>query len=655
MGVSSYAALSLEADTMTVTTGQKLRNLEGHSFLRAISMAPEQEGDCPHCRTFSFSSEQPVVRWFGTEILMHGAKNANLERLNDGAPLLWNHDMDTVLGVVEQASIRNKRGYCTAHFDEKDPTAISRLDQIDRGILRNVSFRYEILKWEESAKDVGTVRITEWAASEVSIVSIPADPTVGFGRSSESIVWVPQAYQATVPAVVQDRTMDDENKPTPIDTAQYAKQERDRIASIRVLEQKYGNKLGKAANELAERSIEEGAKIEDVRASFAELILNRETAPITAPPKEDLTLGLSRKEEKRYSLLRAIKAHVDKDWSEAGFELEVSRALADKIGAPAKGFYVPINDLGVDMRAAQEMQRALITTGNVGQIVATDLRPEMFIEMLRNKLVVRQAGAKYISGCVGNLDIPRQATSGQAFWVTEGSGPSDTNLTTELVSARPKTVGALSSITRLMMLQSTPDIENLVRSDILAIIALELDRAALNGSGTSGQPRGIMQTVGVNTVAIGTNGGALTMDHLIDMETEIALDNADAGSMAYITNARVVGNLKKLKDTTNNYLWSASTFNGLTPSTPGSINGYPVFRTNQVPGNLTKGTGTNLNGVIFGDYSNLLIFEWGQLDLLPNPYGTGYAAGNIELRALHTTDVQVRRPVYFTVLNDATS
>lgn len=642
-----------------MSVGVTVRKIEGE-YARAIVLdARAAEGECPYCRQFSFASEYPVERWYGTEILSHNPKHVDLSRLQEGANLLWNHSMDQVLGVLEEARVSSKKSYCRAHFDEEDENALKRLSQVDRGIIKNVSCRYEVLEWTEEKSKPGkppVVTATRWQPIEVSLVSVPADPTVGIGRAKEAVIWVPAAYHDSVkPENSGARHMGDEDKNTGTlerETAQAAKAERERIRSIQAMVGHWGRKDPKKAEELAEKLIEEGFGETEARTKFAELILNapENTQPVGALNPQDLTLGLSKKEERSYSILRAVKAFVEKDWSKAGLELEASRAIADKLGQDPKGFYVPFKDLRVDEVAAQQ-QRALITTSTTGQIIATELRPEMFVDALRNRLILVMAGARYISDCVGNIDIPRQTGSGTAFWVSEGSAPIDTNLTTDLLQARPKTVGALSSITRLMMLQSTPDIENLVRSDILAILALEIDRAGINGSGAAGQPRGILQTVGIGSVAIGANGGPITYDHVIDLETMVATANADSNSMAYLTNAKCVGKLKKLKDTTNAPLW-INRVAGLTPGTPGELNGYPVYRSNQVPGNLTKGTGTNLDAVIFGDFGNLMFFEWGDLDILPNPYGSGYAAGNIELRALKTVDCQVRRAVYFAAITD---
>ncbi|MFM7368936.1 MAG: phage major capsid protein [Sphaerospermopsis kisseleviana] len=221
-----------------------------------------------------------------------------------------------------------------------------------------------------------------------------------------------------------------------------------------------------------------------------------------------------------------------------------------------------------------------------------------------------------------------------------------------MVQIRPKTVGVKSRFTRSMLLQSSIDIEAFVRQDLSDSMALGIDRAAIAGTGTSGQPTGILNQANVPTVALGTNGAAPTWASIVQMETELAQDNADVGSLGYLTNAKVRGKLKTtVKNpvgTDSDWIWE----NGTDPVI-GMLNGYMAGVSNQVPSNLTKGTGTNLSAIIFGNFADILIGEWGVLEILPNPYGSGYDSGSIEIRALQTVDVQIRHPESFVEIIDA--
>ena len=133
----------------------------------------------------------------------------------------------------------------------------------------------------------------------------------------------------------------------------------------------------------------------------------------------------------------------------------------------------------------------------------------------------------------------------------------------------------------------------------------------------------------------------------------MAAANAPDDSLAYLTNAKVVGALKKLKSTTGQYLWTNSP-NGQRSATPGEINGYTVARTNQARSNLTKGTSSVASEVYFGNWSELLVGEWGVLEIVPNPYdSTAYKQGGILLRAMQTLDIGVRHAASFSVMSDA--
>ena len=367
-------------------------------------------------------------------------------------------------------------------------------------------------------------------------------------------------------------------------------------------------------------------------------------------------LDLSDKDKRSYSVIRAINAAIAKDWRQAGFEHEVSNEIAKRAGKSTQGFFMPLNVTG-DKDAAARAERAAYTTGTptaAGNLVATDLLAGSFIDLLRARALVFQLGARFLRGLQGNVAIPRQNAQTTAYWVTEGVDITENEgMTFGLVTLNPKHIGARSQITRQMLQQSTPDIELLVRQDLATVLALGIDKAAIHGTGSSGQPTGVLAQSGIGSVVGGTNGAAVTIDHLIDMETAVAGANADFGSLAYLTNPKVVGALKKLKSTTGQYLWTNNPGGGRS-ATPGEINGYPVARTTQVASNLTKGTASGVaSAIVFGNWSDLLVGEWGVLEILPNPYGAGYNAGSVDIRALQTVDLAVRHGESFAAMTDA--
>lgn len=633
----------------------EVRKLKLKSLSRGQSADFRQDSADENVFEFPFSSELAVERWFGDEVLSHDAGCADLSRLNDAAPVLWNHNRDDMIGVVERAWIgTDKRGYCSVRFGTSQK-AQEILADVRAGVIRNVSFGYRINDLVESKKSGGsTFTATRWTPLEVSLVSIPADPTVGLGRDGGD-----DAREVTIHGDVTETREETTNMTTPaqpapqVDTValrnEAAQAERGRITAIRALADKFP-----AQAEALNSMIDNGRSVDEARAAVLEAMGARQE-PVGGAPQSGV-VDLSEKEVRQYSIVRAINAVIHKDWANAGLELEVSRTLAKELGRDTEGFFMPTN-LRLD---AERATYAVGATATGGANVATNLLAESFIEVLRNKAMIMQLGPTILSGLVGNIAIPRQISQTQTYWVTENSAITQAEATFDQVTLSPKQLGARSQYSRLMLQQSTPGIEALVRNDLAKVMALGIDLAAINGSGVSGQPKGILNQSGIGSVAMGTNGAAFTnattastsgIDQLIQLESKLDIGNALDGSLYYLTNAKVVAALKQLKTQYADYLWTDNLDNRAS-GTPGMINGYGVARSNQMPSNLTKGTGTNLSALIFGDFSQLVIAMWGGLEILPNPYGAGYNAGAVDIRTMQTVDLNVRHPESFAAITD---
>jgi hypothetical protein len=602
--------------------------------------------------SFPFSSEMPVERWFGDEILAHDAGCADMARLNDGAPLLWNHDPNQMIGVVESATIGNdRRGYTTVRFGTS-AMAEQILSDVQAGIIRNVSFGYRINAMTETVREgQSTYTATEWTPFEISLVAIPADPGVGLGRSLDDNESREVAIftRDEAPKPKKELKIMSEAPAAPVvdvnaARAEAVSAERARAEGIRVL----GEKFGKA--DLSRQLIESGRSLEDARGAFLEVLGFRQ-----APIDQSGGVDLSASEQRDYSVIRAINASMTGDWSKAGLERAASVELARQMGKETSGFFMPTN-LQMDTRAAYAVGSG--STG--GNLVATNLLASSFIEVLRNNAQIMNMGPTVLNGLVGNVAIPRQATATATYWVSEATAVTEAEATFDQVTLSPKQIGARSQYSRLALQQTTPDIEAIVRNDLAKVLALGMDLAAINGSGSSGQPKGILNTSGIGSVAMGTNGAALVnaaatgttgFDQLIQLERAVDIANALNGNLYYLTNAKVVSALKQLKTAYADYLWSDNTDNRAMGA-PGMVNGYAVARSNQVPSNLTKGTGTALSALLYGDFSQLVIGMWGGLEILPNPYGTGYTAGSVDIRALQTCDITVRHAESFAAITD---
>lgn len=569
---------------------------------------------------FPFSSELPVERWFGDEVLSHDSKAADLARLNDGAPLLFNHDMDSIVGVVERAWIdKDKRGYAKVRF-ARTARADEVLGMVNDGILRNVSFGYRIVDMVEDKVDGRSVyRATRWEPYEISMVTVPADPTVGVGRAESTEVRAVNLTRAepepAQPAELSEEvTMSEQHIDVEVIATQAAEAERSRIASISAL----GERFKQA--DLARTLIESGKSLDEARAAFLESI-QVEQKPVTG---KEADIGLSQKEVRKYSFLRALNALANPGdraaWEAAAFEREVSEAGAKAAGKSSRGLFIPHEIL----RAQRDLTAG--TNADGGFTVATELMADSFIDILRNRAVVMRAGATMMSGLVGNIAIPRQSGAATAYWVAENSAPTESQQTLAQVAMSPKTVGAFTDISRRLLIQSSIDVEAMVRRDLAAVIALAIDSAALYGTAANNQPRGLRNQSGINTRDFAATNP--TFAELVGMESEVAIDNADVGNMVYLLNPAQRGALKTTEKATGTaqFVWE-----------PGNtVNGYRTEVSNQV-----------LAGdVWFGNFADLLVGFWSGLDLMVDPY-TGSTAGTVRVVALQDCDIAVRNAVSF--------
>jgi HK97 family phage major capsid protein len=338
-----------------------------------------------------------------------------------------------------------------------------------------------------------------------------------------------------------------------------------------------------------------------------------------------------------FSLRAAIAgaAGMNVDWSR---EREISAELTRRAGRPFQGVAVPLSVFH------ERIEKRVTVTGTT---VGTDLLGEQFIDRLRAALLVRQLGATTLTGLTGNVDIPRLTTSATHGWVAENAAIGISDPVFDKISLTPKHVGCRTEFSRNMLLQSTPDIEQLLRRDFAQVLAAAVDSAAIAGGGTN-EPTGILGTVGIGDVALGLNGGPLTWAAVIDLIA--AVETANAEGRGFLTNAKVVQSGRKT-------VRVATTDSVMVMNLPTELAGYPLAQTNLVPSNLTKGTSVGVcSALIFGNFSDLLLGYWSELDVLVNPYeSTAYSKGNVQVRGMITMDVDVRHPQSFAAIKDVTT
>lgn len=568
----------------------------------------------------SFSSEALVERFFGQERLLHTSEAINLERAKNGLSLLFNHDPDQPIGRVQ--NIRLEKGRLVGDVQPGNSARAKDVWQdIDEGILPDVSIGYRIDEIEPDPDEPGVFNVTRWTPFELTVTPVPADYSVGFGRSlSRGNTMTTEQHQTRSERINQNRALDEE---------------RERVSEILAIGKKHGQ------SDAAQTFVRDGRPLDE----FREFVLERMHTSRPIEASLDVDIGMSPREVKQFSLVRAVNAAIDKDWSNAGLEREASLAVAQKLKRQPQGFFVPSEVL-----MSRDLNIGTATAG--GHLVPTDHLGESFIDVLRARIRVIEMGATILNDLSGNVAIPRKTSASTAYWVAEGIAPTESQPAFDQVTLAPNTVGGFTDYTRKMLLQSSPDIENLVRNDLALTLATEIDRVAINGSGTGAEPTGILNTSGIGDVAGGTNGLAPTWDHIVALEGEVSADNADTGNLGYMSNSAV---RKKLKTTTKvsgdagaGFVWEPGNQPGF-----GILNGYRAATTNNVPNDLDKGTSTGVcSAIIFGNFTDLLIGYWSVLDVTVDPY-TFSSTGSVRIVALQDVDIAVRHAESFAAMLDA--
>lgn len=574
----------------------------------------------------SASSEAPVQRWFGNEVLSHESKAVRLGRAANGSmPLLFNHDMGDPIGMVDTARLENRKLMVDAHFF--DTARAQEVATMLAGGLRNVSIGYRTYEAEQN-KQANTETATDWEPYEVSVVTVPADPSVGINRSEQFDVRMINSAQ---PAATGEKTMADgetaaagvsaETKTTVTGGVSAGDMENARVAGIKNI-----CKACKMDVRLQEMFITSGMGLSEVNEEVTKIVTQREANN----PKVTSKLGLTVDEARRFSFAKALIAASSGNWSNAGFELDCSRSIYDKLGKPIEPnkFCIPYE--------VQEGRRDLTvaTASAGGYLVGTE--NQSFIELLRNRTVVYRMGATRLPGLVGNVTIPKQTAAATPVWLAnEASTVTESAQTFGQLALSPKTVGAYVEISRQLLLQSAPAAEQIASSDVANVAAIAVDLAALSGSGAGGQPTGITNTAGIGAFT-GTTLGAVA---LLDAQADVIGANVVPVAPGYVTTAIVAGLLMarpELPTTGTTRVWTGSMIDGA------------IFNLRAaVSAQMAAGT------MLFGDWNKLVIGEWGTLEIETNPYAN-FQAGIIGIRALITIDVGVRYAAAFSLASSIT-
>jgi HK97 family phage major capsid protein len=649
-------------------------NLSGAAITR-------ERPDGPLVVEVAFASDKPLERWFGTEILNMAPSSIRLGRLNDadGGPVLFNHDWDDLRGRHEPGSVRpDADGYLRGRVIISPDTQVMRdtIAQIESRTLSKASVGYQIHRvierttarsgekrereidgatfmrlldansvkrdgrmvggdgvafrraldselgvFERKDDEPPVYEVMDWEPHENSFCTVPAHNHVGVGRAH-------QVSQPAAPAAPKGVHMDQSqaaagtNAETRLDPLDVEKQRRTAIGNL--------CKANKIDSRIEDQWVRDGVRLEEVADKILGVIEERGKHKPTAASD----LGLSRAETARFSLFNAIRylrRPTPENTAAAAYELDCSRALAKRLDRADSGnIFIPGEVLQRPVGAAA--QRAMATQPGSKGGYLVDTTNMGFIDILRNRSVSMNLGARRLPGLVGNVTLPRQTGKGTVTWQGgDNTSVSAADQALGQLSMTPKTAIAITDVSEQLLRQSTPDAEGFVMTDLASCIAIDgVDYAVINGTGGA-QPLGIKNTTGVTT---GQDASSATYAKMLAFPAVAGGVNAIRGNPGWVTNIAGASVLmqKQRFSNTDTPLWDGNLLDG-------SLVGFRAMSSEQ----LASGN------IIFGSWDEVVIGEWGVLELATDTGGTRFNAAQVGIRAMWMVDVLVRYPQAFVV------
>ena len=657
--------------------------------ISGINVRQEGEGnEARNSYDITFSSEEPVQRRRGywsdgeryNEVLSHDDGDVDLSRYEkDAMPLLRNHgswNIDNAIGWIEDIRIEDGKGKATIRFDPDDEEAQKIERKVVNGTLRNISVGYDLTKasidevrGEEN--EISTYIYRNWAPTEISLVAVGADPSAGIGRSfeevSEATVNITVREQETEMPQAQkpgdggrsEETREEPNAPEVIvrsddDVRKACTEDLDSWAGSSFFERFDAHKV---AAEVRKDEPDPTKWVEEFRGRMDKAKKDEYDERDASTQVERVELGLSDDDKKRFSWRRALlgilasdsRANLSqKEIDDAGHELEVMREANKKleksgIRTVSSDFTIPDDILRQPLHLPRSAQRAVTAsqtgTGltNTGQnVIATELLVGSFIDALRHYVPLLER-ITTLDGLVGDVDIPKQTAKQKMSWNAETGGDlNQQNVGLDVVSGSPRNAGIAAGTTRRMLIQSTPGIDDIIRSDFIGSMAEGIHLAIIAGDGSGESPTGVMNAAGVTEIDSPTNGADLTWDLVVKLWSAVAGKNALRGNPAYVASAATIGlGMTKSKDAGS----------GRFIVEDGMIGAYPVLMANQMP-TEDQGSESDALSLAFGNWEDVILGLWSGLDIMADPFTL---AGKRQVRffVYQDMDIMLRYPEAF--------
>lgn len=567
----------------------------------------------------SVSSEAPYLKWVwdseakdyvrAYEVLGHKDGEIDFSRMKGGL-VIQNGHYGRQIGIMDAPEVKDGKLCGDVRFGHSQEAQDMKADALD-GICRNMSVGYLVNEYKRDgvAEDGYPIfRAVKWTPFEGSFVNVPADTTVGVGRSMPEN---PSGGNAPA-AIIKEQSMTKEE----IEAA-----------------------IAAAVKENTEASQKRVAELE------AELKAIKEKKPETpAPDAAHKVFDESdqHKIAKEYNILRAIRALANDKGVDAGFEREISQQIGKALKRDARGFYVPesvfVNAMAYQRAMTGKTNVANEIVGNGKATVSTDLLAAQYIEELVAMTVLGSAGVSVLDGLQGDISIPK-GTAVTAGWIAEKDAAPTVSPTFSNITGEPHTAAANAIISRKLTIQSSLGVQSLVARLILEAIGRAVETATFDGAGMNSQPTGLAATSGVGAVSM--TAGKPTHANMVEFWEKVMTANANTAGCKYIMSPAVKALLRKTRDIANvkngdNVVGGVG--GEFLCTREGDIEGYPVIMSGLC----------DAKKIYFGDWSQILMAFWSGVDLIVDPY-TYSNKGALQLSAFQDCDVLVRHPEAFAI------
>jgi len=562
--------------------------------------------------TLAFSSNKPYKRHFGDEILQHDAQNVRMQRLENNAALLLDHDWTRQIGVVERAWLEDGKGRAVVRFS-KSALAEEIFQDVVDGIRQHISVGYAVYDIQANEDNEKQFNVTDWEPLEISVVSVPADISVGVGRHLESIL----------PSTQKEPTTMNKEELNTKAVEQGADNERKRVNELLELGKRYGYE--KAQNQF----IQEGKTSEQFRQYIMDEMHEKGSKPLK--DNSQVKIGLSDKEARQFSFQRAlnylIQPNSTKARDEAAFELDVSEQAQRQGMQVGGGIAVPYEVLA--RTTTHTMTGLEGDSSNASGTIKQSYLDGSFIDILNNQSVTLQL-ATHMTNLSGYIKIPKQTDSTKAFWVGEMEAAGHSQVGFDSIDMQPRTIGVATSVTKELLANSASNVEAIIKRDMATQAALAIDYAALYGEGNK-QPLGLVKTPGIQTYDY---ADMMQFADFVELEKIIASKNATGQAMTFVMNPADYSQTKLIP--------RGNGIQAPIVDSNGTINGFSVHASNQIP----KGQ------LFFGNFTDLVVGSWGGIELNVDPL-TQLESRVIKIVMHQNLDFAVRRTESFVIANKA--